>query len=313
MGYVYRHVRLDKNEVFYVGIGLTNDEKYTRAYSKKGRNNIWKGITSRVEYKVEVFFEDDCNEVIREKEKEFIALYGRIDLNTGTLCNLTDGGDGSVNLIVSEETRRKQSESRKGKKHTEEAKKNMSMRQKGRVMSDETKEKLRILKTGTKLSQEVRNKMSFDRSGEKHPLFGKSPSKETREKWSKTRKGRPSINKIKVVDTISGKIYDSVSDAIIDLNLNISPSHLRAMIRGVYNNWTSIINFCDYNESEYINTLQVGRNINPNDKLIVNKSTGIFFTSVEEAYNSLSLKISKSHFNAMLNGKYPNKTSCTYV
>lgn len=241
MGYIYRHVRHDNNEPFYIGIGLTDDPEYKRAYSKKGRNNIWKGIVSRTTYSVHIMMDDLSAEDVKEKEKEFIKLYGRIACGTGVLCNLTDGGDGSVGVIVSEETRRKQSEAHKGKKYeiSEEFRQYLIKRNKN-GLTEETKEKLRVAMTGRKHTQETKDKMSFDRSGEKHPLFGKSPSKETREKWSKTRKGRPSPHKKKVIDTITGIEYDSVKEAIENLELNISTSHLNAMIRGVYPNWTNL-------------------------------------------------------------------------
>jgi hypothetical protein len=32
MAYLYRHIRLDKNEPFYIGIG--SDKQYKRAYNK---------------------------------------------------------------------------------------------------------------------------------------------------------------------------------------------------------------------------------------------------------------------------------------
>ena len=40
--YIYRHRRLDNNQIFYVGLGSTSN--YSRAYAKKGRNNWWKNI-----------------------------------------------------------------------------------------------------------------------------------------------------------------------------------------------------------------------------------------------------------------------------
>lgn len=43
--------------------------------------------------------------------------------------------------------------------------------------------------TGRSPSQETRDKISASLSGEKHPLFGKKASKETKDKMSKTRKG----------------------------------------------------------------------------------------------------------------------------
>jgi hypothetical protein len=98
MAYVYRHIRLDKNEPFYIGIGIT--ENYQRAKSKKGRNKIWKGITSRSKYEVEILFDDLSWDEACEKEKEFIALYGRIDNKNGILSNMTDGGDGTIGVNV---------------------------------------------------------------------------------------------------------------------------------------------------------------------------------------------------------------------
>ena len=55
-------------------------------------------------------------------EQRYIAHYGRKDKKTGILLNMTDGGEGSPGLIVSEETRRKKSKAQRGNKLTEEAK-----------------------------------------------------------------------------------------------------------------------------------------------------------------------------------------------
>jgi stress response protein SCP2 len=90
MAIVYRHIRLDKNEPFYIGIG--RDE--ARAFSKKGRNRHWRFITTKSNYEIDILFEDLSWEQACEKEREFIALYGRKDLSKGTLVNMTDGGDG---------------------------------------------------------------------------------------------------------------------------------------------------------------------------------------------------------------------------
>jgi hypothetical protein len=107
MAYVYRHIRLDKNEPFYIGIG--SDEKYQRADYKglKGRNIYWHRIVGKTDYEVEIILDELTYEESLKKEQEFIALYGRVNNNTGILCNLTDGGEGSKGLVVSEETREK--------------------------------------------------------------------------------------------------------------------------------------------------------------------------------------------------------------
>lgn len=123
MHYLYRHIRLDKNEVFYIGIGTVSKKDlqsindtvyYRRAFLKTIRSNYWKNITNAYNYKVEIVLESDDYDFILKKEKEFIMLYGRKDLNAGTLVNVTDGGEGSLGRIISLEARRKMSESRKG-------------------------------------------------------------------------------------------------------------------------------------------------------------------------------------------------------
>ena len=62
-------------------------------------------------------FENIDYNFAKEKEKEFIKLYGRIDNNTGSLCNMTDGGDGALNQFQSEETRKKRGKSISGEKN----------------------------------------------------------------------------------------------------------------------------------------------------------------------------------------------------
>lgn len=98
--YLYRHIRLDKNEVFYVGIGTKKlistgkfKDEYNRAFDRSKRSAFWKRIIDKTDYKVEIILESNSRGFTEEKEKEFIALYGRINLGTGILCNLTNGGE----------------------------------------------------------------------------------------------------------------------------------------------------------------------------------------------------------------------------
>ncbi len=111
MAYLYRHIRLDKNEPFYVGIG--SDNSYKRANETSRRNLHWKNIVKKGPYEIEIILDNLTWEEACEKEKEFIALYGRTNLNKGSLCNLTDGGEGLIN--PSEETRDKKRKSMIGK------------------------------------------------------------------------------------------------------------------------------------------------------------------------------------------------------
>lgn len=155
MAVVYRHIRLDKNEVFYIGIG--KEEK--RAYDKRGRNRWWKNITSISDYETQILFDDLNWEEACEKEKEFITLYGRKDLGLGTLCNMTDGGDGTL-----------------GTHKDNGGEKNPMF---GRIQSENTK---KIISEKAKKRQEyyLANGREF------HPQFNKYVSSETRNKLSKS-------------------------------------------------------------------------------------------------------------------------------
>ena len=72
MAYLYRHIRLDKNEPFYVGIGSDTEGDYKRAYSRRSRCQHWHNIVALTPFEVEIIL-DDCDwENIKVKEVEFI-------------------------------------------------------------------------------------------------------------------------------------------------------------------------------------------------------------------------------------------------
>ena len=94
----------------------------------------------------------------------------------------------------------------------------------GWKMSDEAKEKLRILNTGRTLSDEAKEKIRLSKLGEKNPNYGKSPSKETREKISKAGKGK-GAKRVKQIDPESGevvKIWNSETEVCEFYNGNHS-------------------------------------------------------------------------------------------
>lgn len=101
--YLYRHIRNDINVPFYIGIGKVNPNPkfqtdtqiYQRAFSKSlisGRNDTWKSIVATTSYDVDILYESDDKDLIEEKEKEFIKLYGKLIDSNGTLANIENGG-----------------------------------------------------------------------------------------------------------------------------------------------------------------------------------------------------------------------------
>ena len=137
--YVYIHRRKDNNEVFYVGI--SKQIKYLRVNTKHGRNPIWNNIVKKYGFYGEVLHNNLSKENACLIEMSLIKSYGRLNIKTGILANLTAGGDGSVDCPKSEETKNKMKLSKLGKKHTEETKQKMSIARIGKIKSEASKEK----------------------------------------------------------------------------------------------------------------------------------------------------------------------------
>ena len=142
--YTYAYLREDKTP-YYIGKGKGN-----RAY-KKHRKGI--GVPkdkSRI-----IFLKQNLTEEEAFRHEIYmIAVFGRKDLGTGILHNLTDGGDGASGWVPSEETKRKQSEVKKGNTYmlgktlSEETRRKMSEIRKGKTHSEETKRKQSEVKKG---------------------------------------------------------------------------------------------------------------------------------------------------------------------
>ena len=233
MAYLYRHIRTDKNIPFYIGIG--SDDKFVRAYNKHRRNQKWFNIVAKTDYKVDIVFMDISLDEAKEKEIEFIKLYGRSDKGEGTLCNLTDGGEGNPGRIVTDEWR-----------------KNKSIEQKGRVQSDEFKQKRREYMTGRKMPIESVEKQR-QWLKENHPMRGKKMSEQARKNISEGHKGintgeknpnwgkfgSDSIRAKKVMCTESKKIWNSVKD--VAKELGIPYSTITNQLNGQKKNKTTLI------------------------------------------------------------------------
>lgn len=187
MAYVYRHIRLDTNEVFYIGIGVQPNNK--RAKTSVKRNRFWLNITSKAEWYHEILFDNLTISEAKQKEKEFISIYGRKDLGNGTLCNLTDGGDGTLNYIVNEAVKNKLSIKNKGKVLSDEHKQKISKSHKGKIFSDETLNKMRLAKLGTKQSLETIEKRKIKLIGNKSNT-GKKLSEEQKAKMRESQQLR---------------------------------------------------------------------------------------------------------------------------
>lgn len=124
-------------------------------------------------------------EELNAKEEFWIKF---LDTMSPNGYNLVSGGE---NYFTSEETRKKRSESLKGennpmfgKKLSEEHKKKISDSQKGRVFSEEHKQKISVSSKGKKYSEVTLEKMRSSKLGEKNYWFGITHSEETKKKIS---------------------------------------------------------------------------------------------------------------------------------
>ena len=157
--YVYEHRRKDSGMVFYVGKGCGR-----RAVATNRRGAHWKNVVAKSGgFEVRHLLTGVDEELSLLAEMEAIDQYRRIGVR---LVNKTDGGEGSTGAKLSEQTRRRMSESRRGannpnfgKARPESVKEAISEKRKGRV------------------------------AGGDHPRFGLTVSDEMRKRISEKLKG----------------------------------------------------------------------------------------------------------------------------
>ncbi len=162
--YLYRHIRMDKYQPFYIGVGTKSNLKnpYMRSKSKVHRNPHWKNVVNLCDYEVEIILESENYNFILNKEKEFILLHGRKDLNTGPLVNMTDGGEGTIGAIRTKQWQDKIVASNK-----------KAIKKTRKSLSNETKEKIRKGNLGLKRKPETIEKVKLARSKQDLSHLGK--------------------------------------------------------------------------------------------------------------------------------------------
>lgn len=209
MAYVYRHIRLDKNEPFYIGIGSDSNSNHKRAYQNGNRRNkIWNDIVNKTDYIVEILFDDITIKEAMKKEIEFIKLYERISSGNGILANLTDGGDGVSGYI-----------------HTSECKKKMSERNTGFKNGMYGKTGVLSPCFGRKMSDEFKINLSESRTGKNNSMYGRT--------------GEYAPSSRLVLDTYTGIYYVSCKEAAESIGL--TAKRLSRYLTGVRSNKTNLI------------------------------------------------------------------------
>lgn len=193
MAYVYAHIRLDSNTIFYIGIGKT----VSRKLASSKRNPHWHNIVNKTKCCVKILHANIDWALACELEIFYIKKYGRKDLNLGSLVNMTDGGQGSTGRPISEKVRK--AFNKTGVVHSNKTREKMSLTHKTRSTCK-----------GWKWSEESKLKQSISCKGRVPWNKGKPWSQEIKDKISKIKKLKFKMAKIPQSEPQSPKPFISV-------------------------------------------------------------------------------------------------------
>ena len=181
--YIYYDPRKTPAEPIYVGKGHGDRYKHHITKGAKNKhlaNKLKKIDQAKLDPVIEFASTNMSPEDASSLEIELIAKFGRANKKEGTLCNFTDGGEGTPGYKHSEKTKQLFSEQRKGKKQTpaqydancnrdpisDETREKMSKANKGH--SRHTPEQIEIIKAYNQtreITDSMRTKWSETRLG----------------------------------------------------------------------------------------------------------------------------------------------------
>lgn len=229
MAYVYKHIRKDNNQPFYIGVGgLLFFDNYQRANANnwkglRSRSEFWKNTANIYGFYVKIVLDNCTKEEAFLKESELISFYGRQDIKTGILVNHTSGGDGRIGS--SKEINKKCGEKNIGKKWTESQRNLIKEKRKNRLPDSlETKLKKSLASRDKPKSKEHIEKIKQNSIFQKRFIpynKGKNHKEISIQKMSLS-------HSKKVINILTGEICDSALLAANSIGMN--PSTFRDQI-----------------------------------------------------------------------------------
>ena len=185
----YIYMYLDSNDIpFYIGKG--SGERYRICSHRTLHNPFLASKINKIgssNIKIDFLHRHLTEEEAFCKESFWIKKIGRRDKREGTLCNLSDGGEGQSGYIHTKYTKQKIGKSMKGKLS------GMFNPMYGKTHS-----------------AKVKNEISEAMQGSNNPMFGKIHSSKTRNKISLAKKGvslPPFSNKTRQKMSDARKLY----------------------------------------------------------------------------------------------------------
>jgi hypothetical protein len=139
--YVYAYLREDGTP-YYIGKG----EKL-RAWKPHRRRN-GTDLLPKHKDRIVILYDNLTELWSIVLERKLIRWYGRKDLSTGILVNLTEGGEGATGRLVTDLQKSVMREIMKGRSPSEKTREAVSLARKGAKDTPETREKKRLVHLG---------------------------------------------------------------------------------------------------------------------------------------------------------------------
>jgi hypothetical protein len=174
--YLYRDPRPGKNLApIYVGKGAAHHYRANIHWNRGSHNRILNRKLNKIKQLglvpvIDIVWRFENEADAFNLERELIKLYGRIHIKTGTLCNLTDGGEGATGTIYTEEQKERYRQAalnrpKRGPPSKETIEKRRA-KTKGRPRPPEHMAAAHAARRGFVASKETREKISKARQGQ---------------------------------------------------------------------------------------------------------------------------------------------------